>query len=53
VIGVVEDTDKGAHPLVNVASHRQRHFFIGELGLVYHVFQGLADVVLRIFFGKA
>src|SRR5439155_3365049 len=47
---MIEDADERAHPLMNVASNRQRHFRIREFGLVYDARQRLSDVKLRILF---
>src|SRR5215471_17699816 len=42
---MIEHTDESAHPLVNVTTDRN-HFRRGELRLVLHVFERLADVEL-------
>ena len=43
---MIEYSDKGVHPLVNIAADRQRHFRHGELGFIDHVLYRLALVEL-------
>ena len=42
--------DKRAHPLMDIAADRQRHFRFRELGLAHHILHRLANVVLWVLF---
>src|SRR5262249_21770062 len=50
VVRMIENTGKGAHPLVDITSDRDRNFRYGELRRADHVFYRLTDVESRILF---